>query len=34
MSHAVVTENVISGSDEPIKLTYHSTVELSGNETD
>ena len=34
MSHAVVSDNLIIGADEPIKLTYHSTVELSGNETE
>ena len=34
MSHAVVTDNHIIGADEPIKLTFHSTVELSGNTTD
>ncbi len=34
MSHAVVTDNRIVGAEEPIKLTFHSTAELSGNETD
>ena len=34
MSHAVVTDNRIVGAEEPIKLTYYSTAELSGNETD
>lgn len=33
MSHAVVSDNLIIGADEPIKLTYHSTVELSGNQS-
>lgn len=34
MSHAVVSDNLIVGAEEPIKLTYHSTAELSGNDTD
>lgn len=34
MSHAVVTDNRIVGAEEPIKLTFRSTAELSGNETD
>lgn len=34
MSHAVVLNNVISGAAEPIKLTFHSTVDMSGNVTD
>ena len=34
MSHAVVSDNLIIGAEEPIKLTYHSTAELSGNESE
>jgi len=34
MSHAVVSDNLIVGAQEPIKLTFHSTVELSGNESE
>ena len=34
MSHAVVSDNLIIGAEEPIKLTFHSTAELSGNQTD
>ena len=34
MSHASVIDNRIAGAEEPIKLTYHSTVELNGNVTD
>ena len=32
MSHAVVTDNTISGSHQPIMLQYHATAELAGNE--